>query len=162
MDMKSSLVAFNSLATARATASLFNLNVLPSPSNPKGGMTGVMPCASRDCKSSASTRSTLPVCKWSMPSRMPSEWATTALALAARRSLAAKPSRISCVRPLAAVRASLSVTLSVTPEPSRLLGVADCSSASAAICCAAPWISTTRILRDLSTAMSSRRLAKFT
>ena len=162
VDMKSSLVAFNSLATASATASLFNLNVLPSPSKPKGGMTGVMPCASRDCKNSASTRSTLPVCKWSVPSRMPSGWATTALALAARRSLVAKPSRISCVRPLVAVRASLSVAPSVTPVLSKLFGVADCSSASAAICCAAPCTSTTRMLRDRSTAMSSRRLAKFT
>ena len=47
----------------------------------------------------------------------------TALVQAARRSVAARPSRISWVRRLAAVSASLSVAASVTPEPSRSDGV---------------------------------------
>ncbi len=41
-----------------------------------------------------------------------------ALVLAARRSLALRPSRISCVSRLAAVSASFSVSASVMPEPS--------------------------------------------
>lgn len=42
-----------------------------------------------------------------------------ALVLAARRSFAERPSRISCVNRFAAVSESLSVAASVTPEPSR-------------------------------------------
>ena len=49
--------------------------------------------------------------------------------LAARRSLAERPSRISCVSRFAAVSASLSVAASVMPAPSRLDGVMFCSSA---------------------------------
>ena len=47
--------------------------------------------------------------------------------LAARRSLAESPSRISWVSRLAAVSARLSVAASVTPEPSRLEAGARCS-----------------------------------
>src|ERR1035438_10524582 len=67
----------------------------------------------------------------------------------------------SCVRRLAAVRASLSVASSVTPVPSGLDGVTPCSFARALICADAPWTSTTRMLRERSTAISTRMLAKF-
>ena len=82
-----------------------------------------MPLSSSFWSISTSTRSTLPVNRWSTPCRMPSGWAMMALVQAARRSLAERPSRISWVRRLAAVRASLSVASSVTPVPSRLEGV---------------------------------------
>ena len=91
----------------------------PSPSKPSGGMTGTTPCASSDRSSSPSTRSTLPVNCWSTPWMMPTGWAVITLALAARRSLADRPSRISCVSRVAAVIARSSVAASVTPVPSR-------------------------------------------
>ena len=68
-----------------------------------------MSWASSAWSSSTSTRSTRPVNWRSTPWRMPAGWAMMALVVAARRSLADRPSRISCVRRLAAVRASLSV-----------------------------------------------------
>ena len=120
-----------------------------------------MPWSSSCWSISTSTRSTLPVNRWSTPCRMPTGWAMMALVQAARRSMAERPSRISCVRRLAAVRASLSVASSVTPVPSRLEGVMPCSAASALICAEAPWTSTTRMLSERSTAMSTRMLAKF-
>ena len=71
-----------------------------------------------------------------------------ALVQAARRSLAERPSRISCVSRFAAVSASLSVAASVTPAPSRSDGVTFCSSASALIWADAPWTSTTRMFSE--------------
>ena len=112
-------MAFSCSATASATPSEFTRYVLPSPSKPSGGMTGTTPCASSDWSSSASTRSTLPVKRWSTPWRMPTGCATITFALAARRSLAERPSRISWVSRLAAVRARSSVAASVTPVPSK-------------------------------------------
>ena len=70
-------------------------------------MTGTIPWFSSVWRSSISTRSTLPVNSWSTPWMIPSGWAMMALVQAARRSLAERPSRISCVRRLAASRASL-------------------------------------------------------
>ncbi len=75
--------------------------------------------------------------------------------------MAERPSRTSCVSRLAAVSASLSVASSVTPVPSRFEAVMPCSAASARICAEAPWTSTTRMLKERSTAMSTRMLAKF-
>ena len=69
--MKISLMALSASATATATPSEFTRYVLPSPSKPSGGMTGMMPCASSVWSSSTSTRSTLPVNRWSTPWMMP-------------------------------------------------------------------------------------------
>ena len=69
---------------------------------------------------------------------MPIGCAMMTLVLAARRSLAERPSRISCVSRFAAVSASLSVAASVMPAPSRSDGLTFCSSASALICADAP------------------------
>src|SRR6266404_1248896 len=80
---------------------------------------------------------------------------------AARRSLAERPSRISWVKRLAAVRANCSVSASVMPAPSRFEGLTWRSSARALICAAAPWTRTTRMLSERNTATSSRMLAKF-
>ena len=108
-----------------------------------------------------STRSTLPVSRWSTPFRIPSGWAVTAFVAAARRSAAASPSRISCVTRFAALSASSSVAASVTPEPSRSLGSTPRSIPSARIWTEAPWTSTVRMLSDHSTATSIRMLPKF-
>ena len=159
--MKISLMAFSASATATATPSEFTRYVLPSPSKPSGGMTGTTPWASSVWSSSTSTRSTLPVNKWSTPWRMPIGCAMMAFVLAARRSLAERPSRISCVSRLAAVSASWSVAASVMPVPSRLEGWTFCSSASALICADAPWTSTTRMFSERNTATSSSSVAKF-
>ena len=135
--------------------------MLPSPSKPSGGTTGTMPLESSVCSSPTSTRSTLPVKRWSTPCRMPSGWAITAFVDAARRSAAERPSRISWVRRLAAVRASFRVAASVTPEPSRSEGSSPRCSARALIWSDAPWTSTVRMLSDRSTATSIRMLTKF-
>src|SRR6185503_15388864 len=128
---------------------------------PSGGTTGTMPLASSVCRKAVSTRSTLPVNRWSTPFRMPSGCAVTALVAAARRSAPASPSRISCVSRLAAWSASSSVAASVTPEPSRSLGSIPRSVASARIWIEAPCTSTVRTLSDQSTATSIRMLPKF-
>ena len=92
---------------------------------------------------------------------MPIGCAMMALVQAARRSLAERPSRISCVSRFAPVSASFSVSASVTPVPSRSVGLTLSSSASALICAEAPWTSATRMFNERRTAMSSRILAKF-
>ena len=158
--MKTSLTALSAFATSRATASELTRQVRPSPSRPRGGTTGTMPFWSRVCRSSTSMRSTRPVWRWSTPLRMPRGWAITALVLAARRSAAERPSRISWVTRLAARRASSRVSASVTPEPSRSEGADVRSSARAWIWAEAPWTRTVRMLSDQSTATSIRMLPK--
>ena len=159
--MKINFIAFNASATASATPSELTRYVRPSPSKPSGGITGTTSCASNVCNSAVSTRSTLPVNWWSTPPMMPSGCAMMTFVLAARRSLADRPSRISCVSRFAAVSASLSVAASVMPAPSRFDAEDFCSSASNFICADAPWTSTTRMFNDRSTATSSRSVAKF-
>ncbi len=80
---------------------------------------------------------------------------------APRRSVAERPSRISCETRLAAVRASWSVAASVMPVPSRLEASCPVCSASRRIWWPAPWTSATPMRRLRSRAMSSSRLRKF-
>src|ERR1035437_2420926 len=91
---------------------------------------------------------------------MPTGWATITFGQAARRSLAERPSRISWVSRLAAVRARSRVAASVTPAPSRSEALTCWPSASDLICADAPWTSTTRMFNDQRRATSSISVAK--
>ena len=84
-----------------------------------------------------------------------------AFVVAAPRSLAESPPRISCVIRLAPSMASCKVGASVTPVPSRLDAWTCCLSARASICSAAPCTITTRMLNERKRATSRRMLAKF-
>ena len=158
--MKISLVAFSASATASAMLSELARYVLPSPSKPSGGITGTIPWFSSVCRSSVSTRSTLPVSKWSMPWMIPSGWATMAFVLAARRSLAERPSQDLVCETVRGVYGQLqrgSVGHAGAVEVGRLDTLLFGESL---ICSAAPCTSTTRMFNDRRTATSRRMLAK--
>ena len=126
-----------------------------------GWMIGRMSALIRCVMKSLSMRSTLPVCCWSMPLRIPTGRARTELVIAHFKVFCVRPSRMRCETRDEARMARSSVAMSVTPVPSALVMAIFRDSESSTICWPMPWTRTTLMPSERSTAMSTRRLLKF-
>src|SRR5208283_1139599 len=154
-------VALSASAISAARRSELTRSDLPSGPNASGDTRGTTWRSISSMMSSLSIRSTLPVSCWSTPLMMPTGTARTAFVIAALSELCVRPSRMTCDTREDARIARSSVAGSVGPVPSLLeIGIPR-SAESSWSWWPIPCTRTTLMARLLRTAMSTRRLPKF-